>query len=170
MLSVVLGSLAEISASRHAGAASAENRAQASWKKGTPVFLELKFGCNVPYTTQYWHFWIVYGSFMGARSIEYDTAEAAEATRIGELIRRARVARNISQGEMAQRTGVTRKTFAALEQGSPTVALGVFVRALDILGFKNHLSSTIRNALHEDDLVGLSGRKRAGSKHDAADF
>lgn len=107
---------------------------------------------------------------MGARSIEYDTAEAAEAKRVGDLLRRARVARNISQDEIARRTGVTRKTYAGLEQGTPTVALGVFVRALDILGFKSFLSSTLRNALHEDDLVDLSGRKRSGSKHDAANF
>jgi len=107
---------------------------------------------------------------MGARSVTYDTAEAAEASRIGALIRRARVARNISQEEMARRTGVTRKTFAALEKGSATVALGLFVRALDILGFNNILSSSLRTALHDDDLVSLGGRKRAGSKHDAADF
>ncbi len=107
---------------------------------------------------------------MGARSLEYDTAEAAEAIRIGDLVRRARVARNISQDEMARRTGVTRKTYAGLEQGSATVALGVFVRTLDILGFSNHLSSTIRSALHDENLEGHLGRKRAGSKHDAADF
>lgn len=130
----------------------------------------LEWLVNAPYNTQTLYIRVVYGANMGARSIEYDTAEAAEARRVGDLIRRARVARNISQDEMARRTGITRKTYAGLEQGAATVALGVFVRALDILGFKSFLSSALRTALHEDDLVDLSGRKRSGSKHDAANF
>ena len=107
---------------------------------------------------------------MGARTLTYDTAEADEAERIGRLLRQSRLLRNISQEEMARRIGVTRKTYAALEKGSPAASLGAFIRTLDILGYRTVISTAIRNAPVGEEIAAVVSRQRAGATHGSMDF
>ena len=61
-----------------------------------------------------------------------EVAQAARA--LGGRIRVARSRRQMSQDELAQACGVSRKTLAALEAGAPGVALSTLLAALWKLG------------------------------------
>jgi transcriptional regulator with XRE-family HTH domain len=54
--------------------------------------------------------------------------------RIGELIRGARARRGFTQAELAERLRVSPTTVRAAEQGDPTVAVGIVVSLLWVLG------------------------------------
>jgi DNA-binding XRE family transcriptional regulator len=59
---------------------------------------------------------------------------AIAVQRLGENVRIARIRRRMSQDELAQACGITRKTLYALETGTPSVALGTAFAALWALG------------------------------------
>ena len=69
----------------------------------------------------------------------------------GTLLRAARIERGMSQAQLAGRLGVSRHSVMALEQGSPTLAIGTAFEAAVILGIP----------LLADDEQGLA--KLAGS-------
>lgn len=52
---------------------------------------------------------------------------------LGNAIRHRRLALDLSQGELAERVGVSRKWIIDVEQGKSTVALGLVLRLLDAL-------------------------------------
>jgi len=54
--------------------------------------------------------------------------------RIGELIRGARARRGFTQAELAERLRISPTTVRAAEQGDPTVAAGILVSLLWVLG------------------------------------
>jgi len=54
--------------------------------------------------------------------------------RLGESVRLARVRRNLSQEELAQACGITRKTLYALEKGAPGATLATVFTVLWRLG------------------------------------
>ena len=57
--------------------------------------------------------------------------EAATALKeLGRRVRNARLERNDSMAIFAQRLGVSERTVRALEQGRPTVQVGVWINAL----------------------------------------
>lgn len=53
---------------------------------------------------------------------------------LGERLRLARKRRRITAVLMAQRVGISRDTLRRLETGDPAVSLGVYGRALRVLG------------------------------------
>jgi transcriptional regulator with XRE-family HTH domain len=55
----------------------------------------------------------------------------------------------MSQTEMAERMGIARMTLWSLERGDLSVGLGVFVRALGVLGLEDDL-----NLIAAEDEVG----------------
>lgn len=57
-----------------------------------------------------------------------------ELRRLGRNIRTARLRRNIPQGELAQRLGVTRFLVSRMERGNPRTAVGVYMGALWAMG------------------------------------
>lgn len=60
---------------------------------------------------------------------------AADAAAVlGQQIKSARVAREWTASELAERIGVGRRTVAAIEAGDPAVSLGNAFNAADILG------------------------------------
>lgn len=65
---------------------------------------------------------------------------------LGGQVRRARLARRWTVAELASRMGASRHTVAALEQGEPTVAAGLYVEAAVLCGV----------ALFGTDALGLS--------------
>ena len=58
---------------------------------------------------------------------------------LGEQIHFARLRRSLSSEQMAERTGISRKTIYNIEQGSPTVAIGSYLQVLFILGLEKDL-------------------------------
>lgn len=57
----------------------------------------------------------------------------------GENIKTARLRRGESEEMAAQRTGVSRQTWRRLEQGLPTVSMGLMFEAMTIYGFAEQL-------------------------------
>lgn len=59
---------------------------------------------------------------------------------MGEHIQLARLRRRLSAEQVAERTGISRKTIYNIEQGSPTVAIGNYLQVLFVLGLEKDLS------------------------------
>jgi transcriptional regulator with XRE-family HTH domain len=72
------------------------------------------------------------------RSAFHDVLPAAvrrSLARFGHDLAVARRRRRLTVGMMAERTGLAKSTFARLEKGDPSVALGAYAMALYVLGF-----------------------------------
>lgn len=89
---------------------------------------------------------------------------AAELRRIGSGIQTARLRRNMSQEELAERIGVSFHTVRHMENGKPGTAFGTYVHALWVLGILRTLSSAADPALDEEGIALAESdmRKRAG--------
>jgi transcriptional regulator with XRE-family HTH domain len=68
---------------------------------------------------------------------------------LGERLRLARLRRNLTSVLVAERMGVSRDTLHRLEKGDPGVSLGVYFRALRVLGLDADLDLVAR-----DDILG----------------
>ena len=68
---------------------------------------------------------------------------------MGNQIRLARLRRNITSQEMAQRTSLGRNTIVKIETGDESVAMGSYFRVLIALGFDPDIL-----ALAKDDVLG----------------
>lgn len=82
-----------------------------------------------------------------------------EAIRLGELLARLRIARNIKQEDAALRAGLSRNTAYRIEKGDPGVAFGQILRYLDAIV----PGKTLLDFLSETDpaLQALSVREKA---------
>lgn len=60
-------------------------------------------------------------------------------TQMGQQIRMARLRRNISVNLAAERAGVSRQSVWAVEKGSPSVAIGIYLKVLNAIGCKEEL-------------------------------
>jgi len=58
---------------------------------------------------------------------------------LGEHIQLARLRRRLGTEQIAERTGISRKTVYNIEQGSPTVAIGSYLQVLFVLGLEKDL-------------------------------
>jgi transcriptional regulator with XRE-family HTH domain len=59
---------------------------------------------------------------------------------LGEHIQLARLRRKMSADQLAERTGLGRKTICNIENGSATVAIGSYLQVLFVLGLENDLA------------------------------
>jgi transcriptional regulator with XRE-family HTH domain len=59
---------------------------------------------------------------------------------LGEHIQLARLRRKLSAEQIAERSGLGRKTIYNIEQGSPTVAIGSYLQVLFVLGLEKDLT------------------------------
>jgi transcriptional regulator with XRE-family HTH domain len=82
---------------------------------------------------------------------------------LGVNLKHARLRRHYSAETVAGRSGISRKTLQRVEQGDPSVALGIYARVLQALGLIDDLAMLAR-----DDELGrrlqdmqLTTRKRA---------
>jgi len=64
----------------------------------------------------------------------------AELEKVGEDIRHARIRRKFTMGELSKRSGISRSTLDKVENGSPSVAIGIYARVLFLLG----ITGTVR--------------------------
>ena len=85
---------------------------------------------------------------------------------VGEQIRLARLRRNMSVAQVAERATCSPLTVSRIEKGVPTVAIGIYLRVLYALQLDDDILS-----LAKDDELGralqdmnLSPRKRASKK------
>jgi len=62
---------------------------------------------------------------------------------LGQRLRTARIARNDTQKEFAGRLFVSVPTLQKMEKGSPNVALGTWVKAMDILNKLEDLNTVL---------------------------
>jgi transcriptional regulator with XRE-family HTH domain len=59
---------------------------------------------------------------------------------LGEHIQFARLRRKLSAEQIAERTGLGKKTIYNIEQGSSTVAIGSYLQVLFVLGLEKDLT------------------------------
>ena len=85
---------------------------------------------------------------------------------VGEQIRLARLRRNLSVAQVAERATCSPLTVSRIEKGAPTVAIGIYLRVLYALQLDDDILS-----LAKDDELGralqdmnLSPRKRSSKK------
>jgi len=81
---------------------------------------------------------------------------------LGENIRQARLARQLSQEALASRSLMSKATYVNIEKGDPNVSIGAYMAVLDLLDLLNGLEDIA--APHKDE-VGrryrlLKARKR----------
>jgi transcriptional regulator with XRE-family HTH domain len=100
------------------------------------------------------------------RAVLLTSPEADALELLGRRIRLARLRRNLSQDELADRAGVTRKTFGALEQGKETVNIGLLVKVLTVLGYTDRLPEMLAADPLGEEMEELHGRKRASPVED----
>jgi len=98
------------------------------------------------------------------------TEELESLRRLGERVRRARLRRNLSQVELAERMGVHRPTVINLEKGRPGVTLAVAIKALSVFGYAERIGDLLATDPVGEGMETASGRKRAGSRSHVADF
>jgi len=67
----------------------------------------------------------------------------------GERLKLARLRRRYTAALVAERAGISRMTLSRVEQGSPAVTFGTYVRVLAVLNLENDVS-----ALAADDRLG----------------
>ena len=67
----------------------------------------------------------------------------------GANLKLARLRRKYSAETVAQRADITRRTLSKVEQGDPTVALGVYARVMQVLRLESDLAQ-----LAVDDVLG----------------
>lgn len=68
---------------------------------------------------------------------------------MGEQIKLARLRRSLSIELVAERAGVSRQSVASVEQGSPSVSMGIYANVLLALGLQGDLL-----LIAEDDVLG----------------
>ena len=85
---------------------------------------------------------------------------------VGEQIRLARLRRNLSVAQVAERATCSPLTVSRVEKGAPTVAIGIYLRVLYALQLDEDILS-----LAKDDKLGrvlqdmnMQPRKRASKK------
>ncbi len=58
---------------------------------------------------------------------------------VGEQIRLARLRRRLSADQLAERTGISRRTIYSIEKGSSSVSIGYYLNVLKVLGLEKDI-------------------------------
>ena len=85
---------------------------------------------------------------------------------LGENIRLARLRRDLSSEQVAERAGISRNTLIKIERGDEGVAIGMYFRVLIVLGLQNDLLLIARDDVLGRKLqdIGLTTPRRASKK------
>lgn len=100
---------------------------------------------------------------MNNRSLTLYPASAKEMSALGERLMDARLRRRFSMETVCARANISRPTLYKIERGDPSVAIGLYVQVLRVLGLLEDLAF-----IAKEDLLGrrlqdesLPNRKRA---------
>jgi transcriptional regulator with XRE-family HTH domain len=100
---------------------------------------------------------------MSRKTFSIYPASAKEMEALGQRLKDARLRRRFSMETVCSRADISRPTLGKAEHGDPSVALGVYVQLLRVLGLVGDLS-----LIAKDDVLGrrlqdesLPHRKRA---------
>ena len=103
---------------------------------------------------------------MSKRSITTYPSAAKELVSLGQRLRDARLRRRFSMETVCVRADISRPTLYKVENGDPSVAMGIYVQVLRVLGLVEDLG-----LLAKEDLLGrrlqdeaLPRRQRAPKK------
>ncbi|PRY85130.1 DNA-binding XRE family transcriptional regulator [Mongoliibacter ruber] len=58
---------------------------------------------------------------------------------VGEQIKLAGLRRKLSTGQLAERTGINRRTIYSIEKGSPSNRIGYYLNVLKVLGLEKDI-------------------------------
>lgn len=85
---------------------------------------------------------------------------------VGEQIKLARLRRNLSVAQVAERATCSPLTVARIEKGTPTVAIGIYLRVLYALQLDEDILYLAREDVLGKSLqdLGLKQRERASKK------
>ena len=86
---------------------------------------------------------------------------------VGEQIKLARLRRNLSRAQVAERAMCSELTEARVEKGSPTVAIGIYLRILYALQLEDDILLIAKEdplGQQLQDIALLRKRKRASKK------
>jgi len=86
---------------------------------------------------------------MAKKKIYIYPSAVKELEELGQRLRDARLRRRFTMATVCARADVSRPTLAKVEQGDPSVAFGVYVQVLRVLGLIADLS-----LLAKDDVIG----------------
>ena len=80
----------------------------------------------------------VYGNMLEKQGKKYKPKERLpqEFAKIGNVIRKARIEKSLSQIQLAQKVGLTQPHISDLEKGEKNVTLSTLIKICDILGIK----------------------------------
>ena len=96
--------------------------------------------------------------------------EAEILATLGQRLKLARLRRNLTQDDMAERAGVSRKTVVAMEAGAAGTSIAVLAKAMSILGYPERVADLLASDSLGEGMEAVSGRKRAKRRSDVADF
>lgn len=105
-----------------------------------------------------------------ARQVILTTDESASLERLGQRLRRARLRRNLTQADVAERAGINRKVVVALEAGAAGTGIGALVKVLAVMGYPERIADLLESDPIGEDLEEVFGRKRAGKRDGMEDF
>ena len=85
---------------------------------------------------------------------------------LGENIHLARLRRDLTSEQVAERAGISRNTFIKIEHGDEGVAIGMYFRVLIVLGLQDDLLLIARDDVLGRKLqdIGLTTPRRASKK------
>lgn len=85
---------------------------------------------------------------------------------LGENIHLARLRRDLSSEQVAERAGIARNTLIKIEQGDEGVAIGMYFRVLIVLGLQDDILLIAKDDILGRKLqdAGLTTSKRASKK------
>ncbi|MBR1877913.1 MAG: helix-turn-helix domain-containing protein [Paludibacteraceae bacterium] len=85
---------------------------------------------------------------------------------LGENMRMARLRRNLSSEQVAERAGIARNTLIKIENGDEGVAIGSYLRVLIVLGLEEDLRAVAQDDVlgHKLQDAGLSVSRRVSKK------
>lgn len=132
--------------------------------------ISFEFHCNLSYNEEFLYICIrnkiletMTKSTMGTKL----PRKLEEKMRIvGEQIKLARLRRNLSMAQVAERATCSPLTVARIEKGTPTVAIGIYLRVLYALQLEDDILMIAKQdelGRRLQDLV-LTSRKRASKK------
>jgi len=90
------------------------------------------------------------------------------ARHLASLVQRARLSRNLTQADLAERARVSAGSIHRIERGEPGVALWIWLNAMEALGLLGSLEA-LRD-LATEAIIDAAAPSRAGGKRGATDL